>query len=95
MRAYFISRHQGAKIWARRQGLDVIMVEHLDPADVMVGDLIYGSLPVSLVADVCEKGARYFHLNIELSKEDRSKELSADDMDLRGAKLEEIRAVRL
>lgn len=88
----FVSGHAGAHDWAARRGIDSQMVRHLDPADVEPGDIVIGSLPAHLAAEVCGKGGRYFHLALELGPEDRRRELSADDMERLGARLLEIRA---
>ena len=90
MTTWFVSRHPGAIEWATRQTLAVDeFVHHLDPASVRGGDTVMGSLPVNLAAAVCERGARYLHLSVELPEQLRGKELSADQLDRLGARLEE------
>ena len=66
-------------------------VDHLDPADVGVGDVIIGTLPVHLAAEVWKRGARYLHLSLDLPEEKRGLELSVDDMARLGARLQEYR----
>lgn len=56
---------------------------------MQTGDKVLGSLPVNLVAELNEKGARYFHLTLPLSPELRGQEISAQLMRELGAKLEE------
>lgn len=91
MTTLFITRHPGAREWARRQGFAIDrLVEHLDPADIRAGDSVLGSLPVNLAAEVCGRGGRYFHLTLPLPPEWRGRELSADDMERFGARLEEF-----
>ena len=86
--AWFVSRHPGAIEWAARQGLAVDrFVRHLDPVQVQIGDTVMGSLPVHLAAAVCERGARYLHLAVELPPDRRGKELTADQLDQFGARL--------
>ncbi len=93
---YFVSRHPGAVEWARRRGLDVDRLEtHFDPAMVRQGDTVIGTLPVHLVADVCEHGGRYLHLSIDLPLEWRGRELSVEDMESCNARLEEYRVQRV
>lgn len=87
---YFISRHAGAHEWARRQGFEVKVVSHFDTKVVEPGDLVIGTLPVNLAADVCNRGGRYFHLVLELAPEDRGKELSADRMEELKAAVQEF-----
>ena len=89
MTTFFISRHPGAVEWAARQRLTIDhVVPHLDPARVQPGDTVIGSLPVNLAAQVCAGGAAYWHLTLELSTELRGKELSADDLETLGARVE-------
>jgi len=95
MATYFISRHKGAIEWAKRQNIDARFIDNLDINKVKADDIIMGSLPVSLVATICEKGGRYFHLHLPLSREDRGKELTADEMEARGARLEEFSVKRI
>jgi len=86
---WFVSRHAGAVEWARRQGLSVDrLVDHLDPAEVEAGDVVAGTLPIHLAAEVCERGARYLHLRLEVPRELRGRELTADDLAALGARLE-------
>lgn len=89
MTTFFISRHPGAIEWAARQHMPVDRcLAHLDPAIVMAGDIVIGSLPVNLAAQVCAAGAQYWHLSLELPAEMRGQELSADDMARLGARVE-------
>lgn len=91
MTIYFVTRHRGAVDWAREQGMAVDqMVTHLDTAAVAAGDVVIGSLPVNLAAEVCAKGARYFHLILDLPLEMRGKELTALDMNAVGARIQEF-----
>ena len=94
MTTWFVSRHQGAIAWARQQGIEAVFVDHLDPHQVRPGDTVVGTLPVPLVAEINAKGARYFHLSINLPQELRGRELSAEELRSLGAKLEEYSAAR-
>ena len=79
--AWFVSRHPGAIEWAKRQCLAIDRwVEHLDPAEVNADDIVIGTLPVNLAAEVCKRGARYLHLSLKVPAEWRGRELSADDL---------------
>jgi len=67
---------------------------HLDPDDVQSGDTVIGSLPVHLAAAVCEHGARYINLSLDLPQSLRGKELSLDDMMRCHARLEAFQVTR-
>ncbi|WP_019627863.1 CRISPR-associated protein Csx16 [Thioalkalivibrio sp. AKL10] len=91
-RTYFVTRHPGAVEWARRQGLAVDeSLAHLNPEILQPGDRVLGTLPVHLAAQVCERGARYLHLSLDLPAEARGRELSADELEACGVRLEEYR----
>jgi CRISPR-associated protein Csx16 len=90
MTTYFVSRHPGATAWAERQGLVVDRpVAHLDVAAVKPGDVVVGTLPVNLAAEVCARGGRYFNLSLNLPQAARGRELTARELDAFGACLEE------
>lgn len=89
MTTWFVTRHPGAIEWAQRQGLVVDrQIAHLDPEQIAPGDTVIGILPVNLVARVCARGGRYLNLSLDLPAEARGRELSADELDRYGARLE-------
>ena len=95
MTTWFVSRHPGALEWTARKGLHIDrFATHLDPAEVQRGDTVIGSLPVNLAAVVCQRGARYLNLSVVVPAELRGKELSADQLEKLGARLEEYRVER-
>lgn len=95
MTTYFVSRHPGARNWAAEEGFTVDQVlDHLDPTDIQPGDIFIGSLPVNLAAEICERGARYLHLSLDLPAALRGCELSTVEMRACGARLEEYRIER-
>lgn len=96
MTTYFISRHPGALHWAREHGVRVdVQLVHLELENITAGDIVIGSLPVNLVAELNLKQARYLHLTLELPPEWRGVELNAEQMRQCNARLEEFRAERL
>lgn len=91
MTVWFVTRHPGAVEWAARRGLSVDrQVGHLDPDAISSGDIVIGILPVNLAARVCERGARYLNLSINLPERARGRELSADELETFDARLEEF-----
>lgn len=89
MTTWFVTRHPGAVEWARRRGLQIDrQITHLDPDLIAPGDTVIGILPVNLAARVCEKGGRYLNLSLNLPPDARGRELSADELDSHGARLE-------
>lgn len=89
MAVFFITRHQGTLDWLNRQEFPVdVTLSHLDLSVIKPGDVVVGLLPVHLAATVCSSGADYWHLSMKLPYEARGKELTADEMDAYGARLE-------
>lgn len=96
MTTYFISRHPGAVQWAQEQGICVDkQLAHLHIDDIRPGDVVIGSLPVNLVAQLTQRDARYLHLTLDLPPEWRGLELSLDQMRQCNARLEEYRVGRV
>lgn len=92
MSVHFVSRHPGARDWAAAEGLAVdAFITHLDVTHVHDGDVVIGSLPVNLAAEVCARGARYLHLSLNLPVDARGIELTAEAMRRYGARVEEYR----
>ena len=89
MTTWFVTRHPGAVEWAARKGLHIDRHDtHLDPDTVAPGDTVIGILPVHLVARLCVRGARYLHLSLDLPATARGRELSADELEAHGARLQ-------
>jgi len=90
MSTFFVSPQPGAIAWTARRGIAVDrQVAHLDVAEVSAGDVVIGTLPVNLAAEVCARGARFFNLSLDVPPEARGRELSADDLERFGARVEE------
>ncbi|RME81516.1 MAG: CRISPR-associated protein Csx16 [Zetaproteobacteria bacterium] len=91
-KTWFVTRHEGAVRWAQEKGIHVDrIVAHLDDAvleEIQPGDVVIGTLPLHLAAKVCEKGAKYLHLSLDLPPQARGRELTPEEMDRFGARLE-------
>lgn len=89
MATWLVTRHAGATEWLRQQGYQVDQeVIHLDAARVSAGDLVIGTLPLHLAAAVCERGARFLFLAVDIPAGLRGTELSAAQLKALGARLE-------
>ncbi len=96
MTTYLVSRHPGAWAWAAEEGIPIDrLVEHLDPGAIQPGDCVVGTLPINLAAAVCERGGRYLHLTLHLSRHSRGQELTPERMRASGACIEEYQVVRV
>lgn len=95
---YFVSRHNGAKEWAEKQGMKIDEIQaHIDANFVEKlhdGDLVVGNVPMQFVADICAKGARYIHLTVNVPAEWRGRDLSCADMEALNPLLEEYQVTR-
>ncbi|MFP4683999.1 MAG: CRISPR-associated protein Csx16 [Ectothiorhodospira sp.] len=88
-RTYFVSRHPGAMEWAARHGIQVDeQIDHLEVERIQPGDTVIGTLPVHLAARVCQRSGRYLNLSIDLPPHLRGRELSADDLEALGARVQ-------
>ena len=89
MTTYFVSRHPGAVAWVLRQGIAVDhLIPHVDIMRLQPGDTVIGTLPVNLAAEVCKRGAHYLHLSLRVPAALRGVELSTEQLDSLGARLE-------
>lgn len=96
MTTYFVTRHPGAIEWAARHGLKIDrQLDHLEFTIIKPGDTVIGILPVNLAAEVCARGGRFFNLSLTVPPEARGRELSADELEQFGARVEEYRVERV
>ena len=96
MTVWFVSRHPGAIAWAKNQALPIDRwVTHLATSDVTLGDLIVGTLPMSAASTVCEKGARFFSLEIRLAEHQRGRELTEEELKHLNCTLQEFKVQRV
>jgi CRISPR-associated protein Csx16 len=92
MTTWFVSRHPGACEWVQRQGVAIdAFVPHLEIEKLQPGDLVIGTLPVNLIAAVQDRGCGYLNLSMELPRELRGRELTADQLNACGARLQAYR----
>jgi CRISPR-associated protein Csx16 len=87
MNLWIVSRHPGAVEWIENQGWRGTRIDHLEIERVRAGDVVIGTLPANLAAEVCTRGARYLHLALKLPASLRGKELSTQQMAECGAEL--------
>ena len=96
MTTWFVTRHAGAREWAAGEGIAVDrVVDHLEPALLKAGDVVLGTLPVHLAAEVCARGGRYLHLLIDVPADLRGEEFTAAAMSRLGARLAEYSVRRV
>lgn len=95
MKTYLVSRHPGTLDWFASQGLAIeVHIPHLDPDTIQAGDIVVGTLPIQLAAKVCEAGARYIHLEVQVPFDMRGQELSSQQLEEYGAKLSEFKVFK-
>jgi CRISPR-associated protein Csx16 len=87
---FVVTRHAGAVEWLQYfYGFRTVrLVSHFDVSMIEPGDNVVGTLPIHLACKVCEAGAAYFNLVLDLPEEARGKELTANDMERYGARIE-------
>ncbi|WP_026353845.1 CRISPR-associated protein Csx16 [Woodsholea maritima] len=86
---YFSSRHHGAIDWMMRHHPEFKIISSLFEIDIIPGYIIAGNFPLSLAAEICAKGARLFSIDMNLAPDLRGTELTAEQMEISGAKLVE------
>lgn len=96
MTTYFITRHTGALDWAKLNGVHFdVHLEHLLNFDELnAGDVIIGTLPINIVADLNQMGVRYVHLSLNIPPHLRGVELTAEQLGECSASLEEFEVVK-
>lgn len=89
MTTWFVSRHPGAIAWIKAQEFTIDrFIDHIDLTLLKAGDRVIGTLPVNVVAQLCESGIEYWHLNLELPFSARGKELNRKELEQYGAHLQ-------
>ncbi|GAB2941613.1 CRISPR-associated protein Csx16 [Aquaspirillum soli] len=96
MAIWLVTRHQGAFEWLQQQGIVADhIVSHLEVTALATGDSVIGILPFHLAAYVCERGGRFWSLDVVVPAEWRGHELSADQLTALGACLTEYRVQKI
>lgn len=83
MTTYLVTRHEGTRIWAKAMAkhgrlpfaIDQ-MIEHLDPALLKKGDVVVGTLPLQLVAQLQSEGIDFWSLDLDVPPAKRGQELN-------------------
>lgn len=91
MSKILISRHPAAIEWVKSKiSLDKV-IAHLtqkDLEELTEQDTVIGTLPINLAAQVCAQGAKFIYLSLNTPVEFRGQELTPEQMEKFGAKLE-------
>ncbi|KUJ83435.1 CRISPR-associated protein Csx16 [Microbulbifer flavimaris] len=96
MTRYLVSRHPGAWQWFAQQGIAIDrVVTHLHPGLPRTGDVVYGTLPVAVMAKLQRRGVGVYLLVLDVPAHLRGCELSAADMHACNARLEHYRVWRV
>ena len=81
MTTWFISRHPGAIEWVKLHNIQIDRFEsQLDTSLVQAGDVVIGTLPIHLAAEVCQKGVKFYFLSINVTPEQRGTELTCKQL---------------
>lgn len=93
---WLVSRHEATKKWLLNTSTHFDeVIDHLDINLIHDGDEVVGVLPINIAAEVCAKGARYFHVAIQVTKDQRGKELDDQELAQLDPKLIEYQVIRL
>jgi len=91
-----VSRHAGTIAWLASKGVQGEVIAQASPEDFKPGDVIYGVLPVPLIAEALQRGARVILTVLPaVALGERGKELTPAEMDRAGAKLLEVIGLQL
>jgi len=97
MSVYLVSRHQGAVDWMTHMGhhYDKHLTHLANYDELTAGDVVVGSLPINIVADLTEYGVSYLHLSLYIPEHLRGIELTAEQLSSLDAKLEKYEVSRV
>jgi CRISPR-associated protein Csx16 len=97
MTTLLVSRHDSAVAWVKSKLVVDDVLTHLNDEDLArltQAHTVIGTLPVHLAAAVCDAGATFIYLSIDTPPELRGQELSIEQMDALGARLERYHVER-
>ena len=97
MTVWAVTRHPGAKEWLQKNAQISIdhFVDHLNVELVNEGDTVLGVAPLSVIAALCKKGAKFYALDLKLSSSERGKELTRDRMERLNCTLKQYEVIEL
>lgn len=91
MTTWFISRHQGAIDWIKRQNIQIDrFIEHINVEEIQADDTVIGTLPIHLAAEVCIKGAKFYFLSVNVEENQRGTELTYEQLVKQGCSLQQF-----
>lgn len=92
---WFISRHEGAILWAKNQNLPITKwCSHLEIEQIHTGDIVMGTLPVHMAAEICQRGATFYFLQVNMPEHLRGQELSNAQLLELGCKLTQFKVIQ-
>ena len=95
-RHVLVTRHEGAKQWMEARNIRIDEVwSALNLDEVKAGDVVYGTLPLHLVAEVCARKARFVALVLDIPRHLRGQEYSAEKMAEFNGRLEEYSVTKI
>jgi CRISPR-associated protein Csx16 len=87
MTTHLVTRHEGTRLWMEELAKDGRLpfaidrwLDHLDLSLLQAGDVVVGTLPLHLAAELHERGIVFWSLDLALPAEYRGKELSVQEM---------------
>ncbi|AXY00918.1 CRISPR-associated protein Csx16 [Vibrio alfacsensis] len=82
MKTYFVTRHPATKAWAKDRQMKIDhWLEHISDLTLFnPGDVVYGTLPIQMAAQLCKQGVRYGHFTLIVPPHLRGLEFSAEQL---------------
>lgn len=79
---YLITRHISSYQWLKKAISEpCIQMDHLNNPDIIYpGDIVIGNLPIRLISNICNRGARFIHLQIDICEPLRGQELTYNQL---------------